>query len=366
VENNFLGADAGGRADLPNFQGVDMVGGSSDVIGGTLSADGNLIAGNLQDGVVLEQNASGNSVAGNQITLNQGSGITVQTGSQINFIGNVSSGPVNDISFNGGDGGRIYSGTGNAITSFNSITGNGGQGINEVVNKQQGTPVLTSLTVAGGQTTITGTVATTPTTNSVILFFSNPSTSSAQGKAFLGSTIAKTDGSGHATFTVTLPTAVAPGDTVTATANDFFDTTSEFSAPLAVPLPPPPAPPPAPAPVPMSPLIQDVTSQVSVQRGKLRRRGGRAQQTITLHNSGGALAGPLYLVLDGLSPRVMLQQPSGVTRSLAPLGHPYQVVDLFGTMLGAGGTQTVTLLFRNPLGRKFGYGLRVLAGFGAP
>jgi hypothetical protein len=363
VQNNFVGADAGGMADLPNFQGIDVVGGSSNFIGGQASAaEDNLIAGNLQDGLVFEQNASANNVGGNHITLNQGNGIAVQTGSRFNVIGNLFSGPVNDVSFNDLAGVRIYSGTGNALTSFNSIAGNGGRGIDEGVNKQQVAPVLTSVAVAGGQTTVTGMLTTTPTITLVILFFGNPSTSPAQGKTFLGSIQVKTDGSGNATFSAPFSTALAPGDTVTATATDLASTTSEFSAPLAVPLPPPPAPTPTPTPMP----LQDVTPQVSVQRGKLRRRGGRSQQMIALRNNGPALGGLLYLVLSGLPRKVQLQQSGGVTRHLAPLGNPYVVVDLGGQLLGTGQSRTVVLTFSNPFGRKVRYNLSVLAGIGAP
>jgi hypothetical protein len=124
--------------------------------------------------------------------------------------------------------------------------------------------------------------------------------------------------------------------------------------------PPQPQPPPVPGPVP------DVTPQVSVQRGKLRHRGGRYRQTITLHNNGAALAGPLYLVVDGLTRKVRLQQPTGLTKSEAPLGDPYVLVSPAGQAFGSGQTRTVVLTFGNPLGRKVHYNLRVLAGAGTP
>jgi hypothetical protein len=163
-----------------------------------------------------------------------------------------------------------------------------------------------------------------------------------------------TDANGNASFTAKFNTALKAGDTVTATA-DSGSGTSEFSAPVTVTVS-------APAPVP----VHDVTPLLSVQRGKLRHHGGRYRQTITLHNAGAALTGPVYLVLDQLSRKVRLQKASGRTAQKAPLGDPYVSVDLGDNVLGTGETRTVTLAFRNPLGRKVRYNLRVLAGAGAP
>jgi hypothetical protein len=130
--------------------------------------------------------------------------------------------------------------------------------------------------------------------------------------------------------------------------------------------PPQPPPPPAPAPGPGPGPVQDVTSLVSIQRGKLRRRGGRYWQTITLHNAGAPLQGPLYLVVDQLTRKVQLRQPAGRSLHAAPSGSPYVLVSLGDNMLGTGETLTVVLTFSNPLGRKIRYGLRLLDGSGPP
>jgi hypothetical protein len=117
---------------------------------------------------------------------------------------------------------------------------------------------------------------------------------------------------------------------------------------------------------PPSGLVQDVTPLLSVQRGKLRHHGTRYRQTITLHNSGAPLQGPLYLVVDQLTHKVRLRHRAGRTKSDAPLGSPYVLVSLKNNMLGTGETQTVVLTFGNPLGRKIHYDLRVLDGSGQP
>jgi hypothetical protein len=111
---------------------------------------------------------------------------------------------------------------------------------------------------------------------------------------------------------------------------------------------------------------QDVTPLLSIKRGKLQHKGGHYRQTITVHNAGAPLQGPLYLVVDQLTHKVRLRHPSGRTAQKAPLGSPYVLVDLGNNLLGTGETRTVVLSFRNPLGRKIHYTLRVLDGAGQP
>jgi hypothetical protein len=113
-------------------------------------------------------------------------------------------------------------------------------------------------------------------------------------------------------------------------------------------------------------LMQDVTPLLSIQRGKLRHHGNRYRQTITLHNSGAPLQGPLYLVVDQLTHKVRLLHRAGKTLHAAPLGSSYMLVSLNNNVLGTGATRTVVLTFANPLGRKIHYRLRVLDGAGLP
>jgi hypothetical protein len=117
---------------------------------------------------------------------------------------------------------------------------------------------------------------------------------------------------------------------------------------------------------PPQPLVQDVTALLSIQRGKLRHNGSRYRQTITVHNAGAPIQGPLYVVVDQLTRKVRLRQPAGRTLHAAPLGSPYVLVTLNNNMLGTGETQTVVLTFSNPLGRKIHYNLSVLDGAGQP
>jgi hypothetical protein len=364
VQNNYLGTDSDGVVGVANAYGI-VVQGSNNTIGGGSAGQGNNISGNFHDGITINQATSvSNYVFGNRITFNGGAGVVTDQGAHDNVIGdNLSSGPVNDISFNLKDGVHFFDGTGNFVNSDNSFSSNGGLAIDlgAAANNQQNFPVLTTAVVAGGQTTVTGTLHGTLNTVYYVYFWSNPSFAQPQGETYLGVLIGvKTDQNGNATFTKTFNTALAVGDTVTAITGTGSNGTSEFSAPVTVKMPPaPPQPPGMPPP-------QDVTPLVSVRRGKLLHHGGLYRQTITLHNAGAALQGPVYLVLDHLTRKVRLLHPTGRTAQKAPLGDPYMLAGTAGQVLNTGETRTVVLTFRNPLGRKIRYGLSVLAGVGTP
>jgi len=79
VQGNFIGTDAAGTAPLPNGgNGVWILGVSHNVIGGTGVGEGNVIAWNDENGVVVELEGSfafGNSVLGNSIFGNGSLGI---------------------------------------------------------------------------------------------------------------------------------------------------------------------------------------------------------------------------------------------------------------------------------------------------
>jgi hypothetical protein len=117
---------------------------------------------------------------------------------------------------------------------------------------------------------------------------------------------------------------------------------------------------------PPQPLVLDVTALLSIQRGKLRHHGSRFRQTITLHNAGAPIQGPLFLVVDGLTHKVRLRKPAGRTLHAAPLGSPFVLVSLNNNMLGTGETKMVVLTFSNPLERKIHFSIRVMDGAGQP
>lgn len=99
-------------------------------------------------------------------------------------------------------------------------------------NNLQNFPVLTVVSSSSGSTTIAGTLNSTASTSFDLQFFANPSCDlfgNGEGAMFIGSATVMTNGSGNASFTVTLPTPLPFGHVMTATATDPSGNTSEFS-----------------------------------------------------------------------------------------------------------------------------------------
>jgi titin len=130
----------------------------------------------------------------------------------------------------------------------NSIFGNRGLGIdlgasgtdpNDTLdaddgpNDLQNRPVLTSATVQGGVTHVTGRLRSTPDATFRIELFRvgtcDPS-GSGEGGLFLGATDATTNAGGLAVFSVDLPRVNPNKSSITATATNAGGSTSEFSA----------------------------------------------------------------------------------------------------------------------------------------
>lgn len=109
----------------------------------------------------------------------------------------------------------------------------------------------------------------------------------------------------------------------------------------------------------------DVTGQITVSRGGFRfnRATGRFVQTVKLTNKGGAITGPVSLVLDSLSANVSLFKNTGVTSIFTPAGSPY--INVAPGNLAAGASVTVTLEFTNPTKAAIHYSTRALTGPGS-
>jgi hypothetical protein len=154
---NRVGTDVDGTAALPNGSGINVEGGDHNTIGGTGPGEGNLISGNVYDGLQLENGdaddepdeeagpAVGNRVLGNLIgtdingtaPLGNGSPLGVQAvilaGANDSTIGGHQEGAGNVIAANGGDGIDINGDNnqilGNAIgTNMNGDPGLGNSG----------------------------------------------------------------------------------------------------------------------------------------------------------------------------------------------------------------------------------------------
>ena len=244
VAGNYIGTDAGGTTAIGNHIGVRLAAGAADnVVGGVGS--GNLISGNDDAGVLIEDRAgvdcdtgdstsTGNSVVGNLIGTDRngvaaigGGGVVLEASH--NLIGGTAPGAGNVIAWT--DSGVDVSGNYDSILG-NSIFSNDGLGISlDGANHGQAAPSITSVVTAAGSTTIGGTLSSTPSTQFRIELFSSPScdaSGAGEGRVFLGSVDATTNGSGNATFSTSVP-ALPSGQSVTGTATSSDGDTSEFS-----------------------------------------------------------------------------------------------------------------------------------------
>jgi CSLREA domain-containing protein len=220
VQGNLIGTDVTGMPILGNRDDGVLITNTADnnVIGGLAAGAANVISGNQAFGVEIASDASQNQVVGNTIATNLLAGVTVDQGGNRNSI------RANSIFSNGGLGFDL----GNDGVTPND-PGDGDTGSNNLQNF----PVITSASSSAGSTTIQGTFNSTPGTNGFRLEFFAADTADpsgfGEGQTFLGSTVVNTDGSGNATFTLTVPVAVLDGQFVTATATDPAGNTSEFS-----------------------------------------------------------------------------------------------------------------------------------------
>ncbi|MCI0747562.1 MAG: HYR domain-containing protein [Verrucomicrobia subdivision 3 bacterium] len=256
VEGNLIGTMGSNSS-----HGI-VIHSAGNLIGGTNASSRNVISGNGGSGIRLEgSNATANVILGNYIGVatdgasplgNGLDGLTLADGAADNTVG-----PNNVIAYNrrNGIGFEASAGTGNRVFG-NSIFGNtdlpidigiNGRDMNDPgdpdpgPNQKQNSPVLTSARSDGFQTLmVQGSLASGA--NSVYqieMFLNTPGTESAPPtQTSLGITPVTTDASGFAAISVTYPVGVTVGKTITATATDSSNNTSEFSEPIGVATPP--------------------------------------------------------------------------------------------------------------------------------
>jgi len=210
VQGNFVGTNPAGTTALGNNQaGVSIDGAPNTKVGGTTAALHNIISFNgTNDVQIFHPGAGANQIQGNTI---QGSTTATTVGISV------------DASL-----------IGNTLTQ-NSISGHTGLGIDlspSGIGGGNNFPVITSAQLAGGTTTIMGTLNGTANATFTIEFFSNQAchaSGNGEGAVFLGSISVQTDASGNAGFVFTVA-GPAVGNAITSTSTDAFGTTSEFSA----------------------------------------------------------------------------------------------------------------------------------------
>jgi hypothetical protein len=239
VLGNYIGTDITGMRAIPNGRGLDVVG-KRLIIGGSTLAEGNVISGNIGDGIV----GSPSEVVGNFIGVgadgvtplpNGGNGISMLPEITATISRNV-------IAHNERAGVALYGYTHSRIrVSDNFIFGNGtlpidlnddGPTPNDPLDEDRGAngaqnfPVLTFAAADRAS----GTLHSTPgVTFAIDLYENTPS-----GQTYVGSATVITDAAGNASFDLPLFVPATPGHTLSATAIAETGETSEFSAAITV------------------------------------------------------------------------------------------------------------------------------------
>ena len=259
VAGNYVGTNIYGTALAAGTQsnGVTIADGGvqSNVVGGTTTAERNVISGNTGDGVKIGESshAIGNTVQGNYIGVtadgvtalgNGGHGVVVvDASSNANSVGVLGANRGNVIANNGGDGVYVAAGTQISIKN-NSIYANGGLGIdlgadgitsNDVgdgdtgANELMNFPVITSVSYNAGtnETTISGTKDTPSADTAVIdVYASSTADPSGNGEGQVLLTGVGGSAPGIWNLVVSGPLTLPY---LSATATDALGNTSEFS-----------------------------------------------------------------------------------------------------------------------------------------
>jgi autotransporter-associated beta strand protein len=263
IQNNYIGTDHTGTNALGNrFGGITAPTGGGGGFGfnakNCLIADNVVAANGAAAGVggsgvnwggptnLFLRNKVGIGADGVRPLGNAGSGFDIFTTDST--VGGTNLADANLIAYNGAAGVTVSGGTRNAILG-NSVFGNTGLAIdlggtgrtgNDAgdgdtgPNDLQNFPDLSAAVPAPGSITLSGVLTSSISTTYRIEFFHSPDFSPAsqpQAKTFLGFTNVTTDGSGIASFSVTINQTVS-GGFVTATATDPVGSTSEISGGL--------------------------------------------------------------------------------------------------------------------------------------
>jgi parallel beta-helix repeat protein len=287
VRGNYIGNN--GATAIPNgADGIYILSGSSNIIGGTSYATSNVISGNLENGIQILSMAFGNQITGNFIgtgatsaTLpipNGANGILVDVGpvTTIGGINTASSLPQNFIAYNQGSGIRVKQaiesniignyihdnlGAGievnanagaadwGVLISRNRIFNDGGLGIdlsptginsndaNDTdfgPNALQNYPILSAAFASLGKGYVAGTLNSRPNATYHLEFFESANcdpSGNGEAEEFIGTTSVTTNSSGNASFQFNSGSdgVALPGKFVVATARDALGNTSEFS-----------------------------------------------------------------------------------------------------------------------------------------
>jgi len=212
ILHNWVGTDVTGTINLGNDYDGIFIGGKQIQVGGVAAGEGNVCAFNGGAGILvdysiysLSDTIRGNSIYGNA-TANGASGRS-PLGLDLGNPGGV------------GQGGFTPNDLGDADVGPNNL---------------QNFPLVKSVDIGASTTTVHSFLNSTASTQFTIDFYSNDGCVGhpqdfLQGRTWLGSDTATTDGSGNVSFDTVLPVAIGATDKITETATDPDGNTSEFS-----------------------------------------------------------------------------------------------------------------------------------------
>jgi CSLREA domain-containing protein len=256
VLGNYIGTDATGARALGNEDIGIAISGSDNIIGGAEPGAGNVISANKK-GVGVAENGGFTIIRGNRIGTdasgryalgNRVRGVTIN--SAHNTVGGAGDGEANLIAFNGTEGIMLRQDALHVAVLRNAIHSNGTIGIDlgdedgvtpndpgdgdTGPNGLQNFPVLDQADATPSPSvTVGGTLDSAASTSYRIEFFAcdacDPS-GHGEGERYLGFADRTTAPDGTLAFSVTLTAPVSDGASITATATDPENNTSEFSA----------------------------------------------------------------------------------------------------------------------------------------
>lgn len=271
ILGNFIGTDHTGRLARPNARdGISGYDAPTNTVGGLQPGEGNLISGNLWNGLYLTgAGTRGWTIQGNWIGVqtdgfsplgNTYHNIEFLTNSSNHLIGGPTPESHNRIAWarsSGWDGIRIRPGSTNITVLGNQIFSNGGSSpnglgidlgadgvtLNDVcdadvgANFQQNFPVLTQAVSSATALALRGWLESTAHRTFTVWFYAHPTNEPSgygEGMVPLGQATVATGANCRGSFAVTLPGAVPAGWWVTATATDPQGNSSEFSQAIPV------------------------------------------------------------------------------------------------------------------------------------
>jgi hypothetical protein len=125
VLGNTIGSNADHTAALPNRAGISIAG-ANNTIGGSSAAAANIIGGNRSDGLVLNLGASANLLQGNVIARNRGNGVSIAAGASNNvLLGNaIGTTPSGSQAYPNGLNGVMIAGANNTVGGTAAGAGN--------------------------------------------------------------------------------------------------------------------------------------------------------------------------------------------------------------------------------------------------